>query len=266
MPSCGGNLAIGRAVGIIASNFGTITLATAAPAGPAMLRGGGHMDTQATGFVIWFTGMKRAGKSTLAKIVANRLTNSGRAVELLDEDGDAKMLIDGVAEAREDHARVVKRIGFVAKAVARSGGVAVCAALSPWRDVRDQLRKEARRFAEVFVDCAMEKLMERDADGTYKKALAGEVKNVPGVDVPYEPPQHAEITLRTEQDSVEQSVVKIFQGLVDAKLIGPTEFGRLTGGQRPRRGKPAKAKGGRAKAAGKGAAKSKGGSKAKKRK
>jgi adenylyl-sulfate kinase len=225
------------------------------------------MDMQSTGFVIWLTGMKRAGKSTLAKLVANRLTASGRIVELLDEDGEAKVLLEGLSDSREDHARIVRRLGFVAKAVSRSGGIAVCSALSPWRDVRDQLRKEARRFAEVFVDCSMEKLMERDPLGTYKRALAGEAKNVPGVDVPYEPPQHAEITLRTDQESVEPCVVKIFQGLVDAKLIGPAEFGRLTGGQRPRRGKPAKAKGkgGKAKAGGKGAPK-KGAAGAKKRK
>jgi adenylyl-sulfate kinase len=225
------------------------------------------MDMQSTGFVIWLTGMKRAGKSTLAKLVANRLTASGRSVELLDEDGEAKVLLEGLADSRDDHARIVRRLGFVAKAVSRSGGIAVCSALSPWRDVRDQLRKEARRFAEVFVDCSMEKLMERDPQGTYKRALAGEAKNVPGVDVPYEPPQHAEITLRTDQESVEPCVVKIFQGLVDAKLIGPAEFGRLTGGQRPRRGKPAKGKGkgGKAKAGGKGAQK-KGAAGAKKRK
>ena len=218
------------------------------------------MDTQSTGFVIWLTGMKRAGKSTLAKIVANRLAGAGRPVELLDEDGDVKLLLEGLGDSREDQARAVRRIGFVAKAVARSGGIAVCSALSPWRDVRDQLRKEARRFAEVFVDCSMEKLMERDALGTYKKAMAGEAKNVPGVDVPYEPPQHAEVSVRTDQESTEACVVRIFQGLVDAKLIGPTEFGRLTGGQRPRRGKPAKGKAGKA-GAKKGAAK-----KAKKRK
>jgi adenylyl-sulfate kinase len=207
------------------------------------------MDTQPTGFVIWFTGMQRAGKSTLARLVANRLATSGRSAELLDEGGDAKLLLEGLTESREDHARVVRRLGFVAKAVARSGGVAICAALSPWRDVRDQVRKEARRFAEVFVDCSMEKLMERDPQGTYKKALAGELKNVPGVDIPYEPPQHAEVTVRTDQATTEQCVVQIFQGLVDAKLIGPTEFGRLTGGQRPRRGKAGKgkAKGARAK-------------------
>ncbi|MGB8929743.1 MAG: adenylyl-sulfate kinase [Anaeromyxobacteraceae bacterium] len=199
------------------------------------------MDMQSSGFVIWLTGMKRAGKSTLAKLAANRLSTSGRAVELLDEDGEAKaLLLEGLTDSREDYARTVRRLGFVAKAVARSGGIAVCAALSPWRDVRDQLRKEARRFAEVFVDCSMDKLMERDPEGTYKRALAGEAKNVPGVDIPYEPPQRAEVTVRTDQESIEQCVLKIFQGLVDAKLIGPAEFGRLTGGQRPRRGKPPK--------------------------
>jgi adenylyl-sulfate kinase len=220
------------------------------------------MDTQSTGFVIWLTGMKRAGKSTLAKIVANRLAGAGRSVELLDEDGDAKLLLEGLGDSREDQARTVRRMGFVAKAVARSGGIAVCSALSPWRDVRDQLRKEAKRFAEVFVDCSMEKLMERDALGTYKKAMAGEAKNVPGVDVPYEPPQHAEVTVRTDQEATEACVVRIFQGLVDAKLIGPTEFGRLTGGQRPRRGKPAKGKAGKG---GKGGAKKGAAKKAKKR-
>lgn len=200
------------------------------------------MDTQqGNGFVIWFTGMNRAGKSTLAAHVAARLAAAGRRVELLDEDGDAAALLEGLGPAKEDHAKAVGRLGFVAKAVMRSGGIAVCAALSPYRDARDQLKKEARRFVEVFVDCAMEKLQERDDEGIYKRALAGELKQVPGVDVPYEPPGHPELTVHTDQVPVDEAGTRVFQALVDLKYVGPTEFGRLTGGLRPRRGKPGKA-------------------------
>ncbi len=199
------------------------------------------MDTQqGTGFVVWLTGMNRAGKSTLAAHLASRLATAGRTVELLDEDGEAAVLIQGLGPAKEDHARAVARLGFVAKAVLRTGGVAVCAALSPYRDAREQLRKEARRFVEVFVDCAMEKLQQRDPEGIYKRALAGELTQVPGVDVPYEPPAHADVTVHSDQVSVEEAGRAVFQALVDLKYVGPTEFGRLTGGLRPRRGKPAK--------------------------
>ena len=199
------------------------------------------MDTQhGNGLVIWLTGMNRAGKSTLAAHVAARLAAAGRHVELLDEDGEAAILLGGLGTSKEDHAKAVGRIGFVARAVLRTGGVAVCAALSPYRDAREQLRKEARRFVEVFVDCAMEKLQQRDPEGIYKRALAGEIRQVPGVDVPYEPPSHADVTVHTDQVPVEEAAKAVFQALVDLKYVGPTEFGRLTGGLRPRRGKPAK--------------------------
>jgi adenylyl-sulfate kinase len=201
------------------------------------------MDTQqGNGFVIWLTGMNRAGKSTLAAHVASRLAAAGRRIELLDEGGDAAVLIEGLGPSKEDHARALARIGFVAKAVLRSGGVAVCAVLSPYRDAREQLRKEARRFVEVFVDCSMEKLQQRDPEGIYKRALAGEIRQVPGVDVPYEPPTHADLTVHSDQVSVEEAGRAVFQALVDLKYVGPTEFGRLTGGLRPRRGKPGKAR------------------------
>jgi adenylyl-sulfate kinase len=200
------------------------------------------MDTQqSTGFVIWLTGMNRAGKSTLAAHVASKFAAAGRRVELLDEGGAAAIFLEGLGASKEDHAKAAARLGFVAKAVMRSGGIAVCAALSPYRDARDQLRKEARRFVEVFVDCSMEKLQQRDPEGIYKRALAGELKLVPGVDVPYEPPAHPEVHVHTDQVPVAEAGTRIFQALVDLKLVGPTEFGRLTGGQRPRRGKPAKA-------------------------
>ena len=194
------------------------------------------MDPQhGTGFVIWLTGMNRAGKSTLAAQVAGRLAAAGRRVELLDEDGDASVLLAGLGTSKEDHAKAAARLGFVAKAVLRTGGVAVVAALSPHRDARDQLRREARRFVEVFVDCSMEKLQQRDPEGIYKRALAGELRQVPGVDVPYEPPTHADVTVHADRMSVDESAKAVFQALVDLKYVGPTEFGRLTGGQRPRR-------------------------------
>ena len=202
---------------------------------------------QTTGFIVWITGMARAGKTTLAQLLATRFAAAGRRVELLDEGGAAKVLLDGLGPSKEDHAKAVARLGFVAKAVLRNGGVAICAALSPYRDARDQLRKEARRFVEVFVDCSMEKLQQRDPDGIYRRALAGELKQVPGVDVPYEPPGHADVVVHTDQLPAAEGATRVFQALVDLKYVGPTEFGRLTGGQRPRRGKAGKA--GRAKRA-----------------
>jgi adenylylsulfate kinase len=212
-------------------------------------------NQQGNGFVIWLTGMNRAGKSTLAAHLATRLAAAGRHVELLDEDGAAAVLLGGLGASKDDHAKAVARLGFAAKAVMRAGGVAVTAALSPYRDARDQLRKEARRFVEVFLDCSMEKLQERDPEGVYKRALAGELKDVPGVDVPYEPPAHADVTVHTDQLPVGEAATRVFQSLVDLHYVGPTEFGRLTGGLRPRRGKAKPARGkGAAKAAAKGAA------------
>ena len=127
--------------------------------------------------------------------------------------------------------------------LARNGVIAVCASLSPYREPRETLRREARRFVEIFVDCPMEVLLGRDP--IYKKAMAGEAKNVPGVDDPYEPPTHAEVTVHSEQERTEQAAARIFQSLVDLKYVGPAEFGRLTGGQRPKRARP-QARGGRA--------------------
>jgi adenylylsulfate kinase len=198
---------------------------------------------QSTGFIIWLTGMKKAGKTTLATQLSQRLAQAGRVVQLLDEDGEAKFLLEGLGSSKDGQAVAVKRFGYTAKAVARAGGIAICSALSPFREPREQLRRESRRFVEIFVDCTIEKLMDRDGkDAYYKKAMVGEITQVAGVDLPYEPPVHAELVLHTEQEPVEASLTRIFQALVDGKFIGPAEFGRLTGGLKPKRksGKPAR--------------------------
>jgi adenylyl-sulfate kinase len=196
------------------------------------------MDAQAqTGLIIWITGMNGSGKSTLARLLNQRLALTGRRVEFVDADDPTEILTKGLGATKDDRDTAVKRVGRVAKLLSRNGVVAVCAALSPYREPREALRREARRFVEIFVDCQMETLLARDP--IYKKAMAGEVKNVPGVDDPYEPPTHAEVTVLSNQESVEAAAARVFQALVNLKYIGPTEFGRLTGGQRPKRSRPA---------------------------
>jgi len=194
------------------------------------------MDPQPTGFIIWITGMNGSGKSTLARFLQHRLVLAGRRVEMLDADDPAEILTRGLGAAKDDRDLAVKRIGHIAKMLSRNGVVAVCASLSPYREARDTLRREARRFVEVFADCQMETLLTRDP--IYKKAMAGEVKNVPGVDDPYEPPTHAEVTVHSNDEAVEAEAARVFQALVDLKYVGPSEFGRLTGGQRPKRARP----------------------------
>ncbi len=197
------------------------------------------MDVQQSGgFVVWLTGMARTGKTTLGAQLARRFAAVGRRVEFLDGDEPDDLLTQGLGVSKDDRILAVRRLGYVARLLARNGAVAVVAHLSPHREARDAVRREVRRFVEIFVDCPMEVLLQRDAEGLYKKALAGEVKNVAGVDDPYEPPTHPEVRVLTHQEKVDQAATRVFQALVDLKYLGPTEFGRLTGGQRPKRGQP----------------------------
>lgn len=182
-----------------------------------------------TGFTLWFTGMSGAGKSTLANYIGARLRLIGRNVEVLDGDEVREHLSKGLGFSREDRDTNVRRIGYVAKLLTRNNTIAITAAISPYRDTRDEQRKQIGRFVEIFVDCQVETLIERDTKGLYKKALAGELPNFTGITDPYEPPTHAETVVNSGAETVEESAGKIFQALLDVAYLKAEEVKNMTG-------------------------------------
>lgn len=195
------------------------------------------MDQQyGTGFVIWLTGMTGAGKSTLAHHLGKRFAAAGRPAEVMDGDAPNELLTRGLGVTKEDRDTTVRRLGAVSRMLVRHGAVVVVASLSPFREAREAVRREVRRFVEVFVDAPMETLLARDTEGMYRKALAHELTNVAGIDDPYEPPAHPELVVRTDQEKPDAALGRLFQKLVDMKYVTPAEFALLTGGQRPRKG------------------------------
>lgn len=165
------------------------------------------------GFVIWLTGLSGTGKSTLAERLRIELDALGRHVELLDGDEVRTHLSKGLGFSKEDRDTNVRRIGYAARLVARSGGVAITAAISPYRDVRDEVRSQTPGFFEVYVRCSLEELARRDVKGLYAKALRGEIANFTGVSDPYEEPLGPEIAVDSERESVDESVARILDAL-----------------------------------------------------
>jgi len=170
--------------------------------------------TSDRGFTIWFTGLSGSGKSTLSRLVEAELRRRGfTKIEILDGDIVRTHLSKGLGFTREDRDTNIKRIGFVCKLLSRNGVIAVAAAISPYREVRDFNRKDIVDFVEVFCHCPLNVCIERDVKGLYKKALAGEIKNYTGLDDPYENPLNPEVILETDKETPEESVSKIMHKL-----------------------------------------------------
>ncbi len=167
------------------------------------------------GFTIWFTGLSGAGKSTLANLIAEDLRARGMKVEILDGDVVRTHLSKGLGFSKEDRDTNIRRIGWVCEVLSRNGVVAIAAAISPYREIRDELRGKIQNFVEVYVEAPIEVLAERDVKGLYKKALAGEIKNFTGVSDPYEPPLNPEIVCNSAAETVEQSRAKILSRLAE---------------------------------------------------
>lgn len=169
------------------------------------------------GVCVWFTGLSGAGKSTTAEILILLLLEYGRQATLLDGDVVRTHLSKGLGFSKEDRDINIRRIGFVAAEIARHGGVAVCAAVSPYRATRNDVRNMigADHFVEVFVDTPLEVCEQRDTKGMYSKARRGEIKGFTGIDDPYEAPQSAEITLDTVAHSPEENARLILNYLIE---------------------------------------------------
>src|SRR5437660_8338066 len=137
------------------------------------------------GFILWFTGLSGSGKSTLANLVADELRTRGHRVEVLDGDEVRTNLSKGLGFSKEDRDTNIRRIGYVCRLLARNGVIAISAAISPYRAIRDEIRRTHNRVFEVYVKCTLEELSERVVEGVYKKDLAGEIQYFTGVSDPY---------------------------------------------------------------------------------
>ncbi len=173
------------------------------------------------GFILWLTGMSGAGKSTLAHAVRTRL-EPRHPVEVLDGDEVRTNLSRGLGFSKEDRMENVRRIGYVARLLARHHVAVVTAAISPYRESRDEVRRLASGmdipFIEIYAQAALEVLIRRDVKGLYKKALAGEILHFTGISDPYEPPESPEVLVRTDTDSVDTGVERIFEVLRERGL------------------------------------------------
>ena len=175
------------------------------------------------GFTLWFTGLSGAGKTTLARLVEAELLSRGQRVEVLAGDLIRTNLSKGLGFSKEDRDINIRRIGFVCNLLSRNGVIAIAAAISPYREVRDELRNEIASFVEVYVKCPVDVLAERDVKGLYKKALAGEIKNFTGVDDPYEAPDAPEVLVETDVDAPEASAAQIIARLEELSLVPSAE-------------------------------------------
>ena len=174
------------------------------------------------GAIVWLTGMSGAGKSTVAQALKARLER-GHAVEILDGDEVREHLSKGLTFSKEDRDINVRRIGFVARLLAKHGVIAITAAISPYEATRTEVRRAAERdgvtFVEVYANAELQTLVDRDVKGLYKQALAGNLPHFTGVSDPYEPPPNPEVVVRSDRETVEVSVARVLGWLIDRGLI-----------------------------------------------
>jgi adenylylsulfate kinase len=167
------------------------------------------------GVTIWFTGLSGSGKSTIAHALEAELRRQGYGLEILDGDIVRTNLTKGLGFSREDRDENIRRIGFVSHLLTRNGVIVLVSAISPYRDIRAEVRERIDDFVEVYVDAPLEVCEDRDVKGLYKRARAGEIKQFTGIDDPYEAPLNPEVHCHTDTETVEESVAKVIAKLTE---------------------------------------------------
>ena len=172
------------------------------------------------GCTVWLTGLSGSGKSTIAVELEKRLWDRGVRAYILDGDNIRHGLNKNLGFSPEDRTENIRRIGEVAKLFTEAGMVAITAFISPYRADRDQVRAlMPEDFVEVLVECPLEICEQRDVKGLYQKARAGQIKEFTGISAPYEPPAKPELTLRTDRQSVDESVAAIVALLAERRVV-----------------------------------------------
>lgn len=171
------------------------------------------------GFTIWLTGLPGAGKTTLAKLLEEKLKSMGYRVENLDGDEIRRGISSDLGFSKEDREKHIKRVTYVAKVLTRNGVIVIVSLISPYRKIREYARKEIGNFVEVFVNCPVEICEKRDPKGLYKKARAGEIKDFTGISAPYEEPLNPEVVVNTHLETPEESCEKIIEKIKEIGYI-----------------------------------------------
>jgi adenylyl-sulfate kinase len=175
------------------------------------------------GFTLWLTGLPRAGKSTIAGLVAGRLRSRGvNHMEVLDGDLVREGLCRDLGFSREDRTENIRRLTFVSKLLTRNGVVVIVAAISPYREDREHAREEIQSFLEIWCKASVDACAARDYKGLYEKARRGEIKDMTGVNDPYEEPEDADLVLDTVNEAPEQSADRVMK-LLDSNGFLPSK-------------------------------------------
>lgn len=171
------------------------------------------------GVTVWFTGLSGAGKTTITKALAEKLKADGYALEILDGDIVRENLTKGLGFSKADRDENIRRIGFVSHLLTRHGVIVLVSAISPYREIREEVRKKIGDFVEIFVNAPLAICEKRDVKGLYQRARAGEIRQFTGIDDPYEPPLNPEVECRTDREELSESLAKVIGKLQELGYI-----------------------------------------------